>query len=218
MDKFRIIIPARRNSKGLPFKNRLLFGVTLNKIPKKYYKNIIVTTDDEYIIETCKKYKIFYIERGEELSNDVASVRDVLLDVVKRVNTITTDTDLILLYLTYPERTLTQVYKAILFYKEKNAKSLLCKKNIKTTHPFLYLYDMGGDMGKQIVSHDLCRRQDYPPVFELSHYIGIFKTSELINLNKNMYNDNTVYFSIPDVIDVDTYDDLKKYNNENSSN
>ena len=45
----KIVIPARRNSKGLPFKNRQLFRHTVDKIPNKFLKDIIVTTDDEVI-------------------------------------------------------------------------------------------------------------------------------------------------------------------------
>ena len=50
--------------------------------------------------------------------------------------------------------------------------------------------------GKQLVDHDLYRRQDYPKVFELSHLVTIFDVSELPNLNENIYNDKTIYFPL----------------------
>ena len=87
---------------------------------------------------------------------------------------------------------------------------LLCKKDIKGTHPYLYMFDLGDNKGKQLIEHNLYRRQDYPKVFELSHFISIFKVSELDNLNNNLYNDETIFYQINNVIDVDTVNDLNK--------
>ena len=72
------------------------------------------------------------------------------------------------------------------------------------------MYDLGDNKGKQIITHDLYRRQDYPKCFEISHFICIFKVNELNNLNKNMYNDNTIFFPIDCVVDVDTQKDFDK--------
>ena len=50
------IIPARKNSKGLKFKNRLLFDYTrkfLNKI--NWFDKIIFASDDKYFVSKCKK-------------------------------------------------------------------------------------------------------------------------------------------------------------------
>ena len=45
------VIPARRNSKGFPFKNRKLLDYTINEIPIELHGKTIVSTDDEEIIE-----------------------------------------------------------------------------------------------------------------------------------------------------------------------
>ena len=55
----KIIIPARKGSKGLPGKNRLLLEHTISKIPEIYKKDVIVTTDDESIIEQYKHKRRF---------------------------------------------------------------------------------------------------------------------------------------------------------------
>jgi CMP-N-acetylneuraminic acid synthetase len=68
-----------------------------------------------------------------------------------------------------------------------------------------------GCFGKQIFKHDLYRRQDYPKVFEISHYICIFKVSELKNLNKNLYNEETHFYKLEKKIDVDRKEDLENY-------
>ena len=47
----KIVIPARKGSKGVPFKNRKLLNHTLKIIPEFLKKDIIITTDDEEIIK-----------------------------------------------------------------------------------------------------------------------------------------------------------------------
>lgn len=207
-EKLIFFIPARRGSKGLPFKNRKLFNSTVSSIPLKYKKNIIVSTDDEEIIRTCNETDLRYYERSEKLSDDTASVKDVLVNFKEQFK-IADDVTIILLYLTYPERTWENIKLTYLDFQNRNLKSLLCKKDIKT-NPYLCLYEHGNH-GKQVIEHDLYRRQDYKPIFELSHFIGIFKAGELENLNKNLYNEDTFFFKIENVIDIDTNKDLNEY-------
>ena len=70
------------------------------------------------------------------------------------------------------------------------------------------MFDLDNNKGSQLVKHNLYRRQDYPAVFEISHYVCIFNVNELTNLNNNLYNDETFFFKIDDVVDVDTKTDL----------
>jgi CMP-N-acetylneuraminic acid synthetase len=124
------------------------------------------------------------------------------------------DDDLVVLYLTYPERTWDQIESAIEIYKKKKLKSLLCKKKIEIT-PFLILKEEEGNRGSQLFYHDLYRRQDYPTCFELSHFICIFKSKSINKLNQNLYYRDTYYLDIsPDTIDVDTQKDLDKLNGD----
>lgn len=208
---YTFIIPARRNSKGLPRKNRILLEKTTNIIPKKLKSKIIISTDDEFIIEKySNQYNI--IKRSEKNSSDVASTQDVLEELIPHIKT----KNVIMLYLTYPERTYQDVIEAINFYESNKAKSMLCSKEIKTS-PFLMMYKEGY-RGKQIVKHNLYRRQDYPECFEISHFICIFSLQELKKLNKNLYNENTLFFPIKEKIDVDTPIDLEKYEKQNKNN
>ena len=50
--------------------------------------------------------------------------------------------NIIMLYLTYPERTYEDIKRAIKFYESNHAYSLLCKKKISTS-PFLMMYEIG---------------------------------------------------------------------------
>lgn len=205
----KIFIPSRLGSKGIPFKNRILFDYTYNIIPEQHKKDIIVSTDDPDIITKCQGLNIDYIERTEILSNDTASMKDVLLDYNnKRLP----DEPILLLYLTYPNRKWDDVLKAYDFYLINKANSLLCRKDVKT-NPYLCMYMLDGIHGEPIIKHNLYRRQDYLPTFEISHYIGIFNPSEINNLNLNLYNKQTVFFPIKDTIDVDLPSDLEKFFN-----
>ena len=205
LENFTFVIPARRNSKGLPYKNRKLILKTINSIPSELKNKIVISTDDEFIKDNYSAYRIH--NRTERNARDDSSIKDVMIEVSKIVDT----ENIIMLYTTYPERTFEDIVTAIDFFKKNNSSSLLCKKQVKTS-PFLMMYEEG-IRGKQIIQHDLYRRQDYPKCFEISHFICIFSIKELKNLNKNMYNRETIFFSIPDVIDIDYFEDLKKYEN-----
>ena len=204
----KIIIPARKGSKGLPHKNRKLLDYTLSKIPADFNKDVIVSTDDEFIIQKTKD--IFStLKRGRPLSTDNASTKDVVLDVIKNFK-IDDNEIILMLYLTYPEREWSEIEKALEFFKNfEGAASLLCKKKVKS-HPWLCLIEEGY-LGRQITSHNLYRRQDYPKCFEISHYISVFYASEVNFLNKNLYNDNTVFYPIEEKVDIDSYKDLKRF-------
>lgn len=193
------VIPARQGSKGMPFKNRRLFSYTKLTIPMSVWENTILTTDDKTIMEIGSEYNI--LERSEVLSNDTASTKDVLLDVIEKFDLEKEDI-IVMLYLTYPERTWNDIQRGIDFFTAKEADSMLCIKEVKT-HPYLCIYEDGN----QVVKHNLYRRQTYPKVFEICHFLFIAKVNEIKKLNNNLYNKNTVYMDIPDKVDVDTEED-----------
>ena len=210
LKKTRIIIPARRNSKGLPFKNRKLIDFTMEKIPKEFKKNILIATDDEYIIDKYRYYDIFL--RSKESSLDTASTKFLINEISEKVKAET----FVMLYLTYPERNWDMIEKAYNFFILNNAKSLLCKKRVYTS-PYLMMFDRGL-RGEQVIKHNLYRRQDYPDCFEISHFISIFKTKEIDKLNNNMYNEDTIFYPIENYIDIDAHKDLEKFNEKNKNN
>jgi CMP-N-acetylneuraminic acid synthetase len=212
----KIVIPARRGSKGVPFKNRILLEHTLNIIPDSLRGDVIISTDDDFIIEKAKEYKVKAVRRSDKLSSDEASVKDVLINLIKNEN-ISCQQTIIMLYLTYPERTWEEVESILSFFNDNDAKSVLCKKEVKT-HPHMCMFEAAdGLRGEQVVRHNLYRRQDYPRCFEISHYMCAIKASEVNNLNKNLYNEDTFFYQIEDKIDIDYKKDLEAYNDKNNS-
>ena len=210
----KIIIPAREGSKGLPYKNRRLLDYTIDKIPEKFRNKTYVTTDDEEILERSIKKGLKGLKRRKELSEDTTSTKQVMVDVVKNLNLDQSEM-VVMLYLTYPQRTWKEVESAFDFIKQNKAKSLLCRKELKVS-PYLCMIEEGLQ-GKQLVKHDLYRRQDYPNCFEISHFICIFEVSELNNLNNNMYNHNTIFYKIHEVVDIDNLIDMERFYGKNYS-
>lgn len=211
LNNYCLFIPARKGSKGIPGKNRKLVPIIISNIPEKYRKKVIISTNDEQIVEFCQENSLNYIKRSEENSNDCASMKSVLLEIKSSIK----EENIIVLYPTYPERRWEDIVAAISFYEEHNALSLLCSKKANVT-PYLMCYKKG-IKGKQVIPHDLYRRQDYPEVFEISHFVSILNKKELKNLNNNLYNEETIFMPVRDIIDVDYESDLKKYEYKNNS-
>lgn len=206
ISSLNILIPARRNSKGFPFKNRKLLPYTLDIIPNELKNNVTISTDDEEIINSCEQRGIDFIIRDKSI--DDVGIKPVIEDYLEKRNI---DKELVLmLYLTYPERKWYDISKAIDFMNRHDAHSLLCKKEPKT-HPYLCLEEKSNNKGKDFIGHDLYRRQQFPKCFELSHYISLFTSDELPKLNNRLFNTDTVFMPIDDKVDVDYENDLKKF-------
>ena len=208
------IIPARRDSKGFPFKNRKLLDYTINNIPIELHEKTIVTTNDEKIIEKLSATNINVLRRDEQLCLDDISIKDVMLDVVKKFQMKSNDT-IVMLYLTSPDRKFSDIKKILDYYYERKIKTLTCCVEPKT-HPYLVLFKKENQKGEQVVKHDLYRRQDYPECFEIRHFVCIFQVDEIQKLNSNMYNESTIFYKIDSDIDVDHENDLKEFLKSNT--
>ena len=193
-----ILIPARRGSKGFPFKNRILFRDTVDKIPQNMRKNIRVYTDDEEIVAMSKGQNLVCVQRPP--APDEQTTKQMVMSFVKKE--CKHPEDILMLYLTYPERTWESVEEAMETYASEGVRSLLSKKS-PDTHPYLCMYEIEGNRGTQVIEHDLCRRQDYPNCFEISHQVCIFNSTEVDKLNNNLYNENTYFFLVNSVPDID---------------
>lgn len=210
------VIPARKGSKEFPFKNRKLFKYTANIIPAHLRNQVIVSSDDEKILELSEDYNFKTLRRKEELATDTANTRDVLIDVVEKFK-IPKEDFVVLLYLVYPDRKWGDIARGISFIEEKNASSLLCRKEIELT-PYLMMFEEVDNKATKVISHDLSRRQDYRKCFSLSHYVAIFRSKELYSLDTNLWNRDTIFLSIDSWVDIDTRENLDNFlgNNEAS--
>lgn len=203
---YRIVIPARAGSKGFPRKNLKLFTYTAGRIPGDMSEKVDVLTDDPDVSKKAKIWGFNAIDRPESVSNDTASTKSLIEWYID--NHLKSDDILIVLYLTYPERTWTLVEQAISLFEEKGSTSLLCRKDPPTS-PFLILKEEEDMRGSQLFYHNLYRRQDYPKCFEISHFICIVDPKTINKLNDNLYNTDTIFMEIGDnIVDVDYEKDL----------
>ena len=81
------VIPARGGSKGIPRKNvRLMNGEPLisyaikNSLHSKYITDVVVTTDDEEIVNISKCYGAEVIIRDNSLAEDHITLDPVIYD------------------------------------------------------------------------------------------------------------------------------------------
>ncbi len=200
-----VVIPAREGSKGLPGKNRKLLTSTLSIVPSNI--PVWISTDDLKVESMCQFWGSRIHKRSKRSASDTSPIKTCLQEWVDSVD-IDDDELVVVLYLTYPERTWKDVLKGVEFLEEHHASSLLCRYPVKD-HPHL-CFTSKGPTGTPLVNHSLHRRQDYPECFVASHYLIMFKAGELEVLGPNMYNKNTVFLPIEQPVDVDTVEDLHR--------
>jgi len=206
MMDIKILIPARRNSKGIPFKNRRLFKHTASTIPREYRKSVHVFTDDDMIKKQGESYGFTNVTRNPDSASDESTTKDMMKDFCS--NFPSDNNPIVMLYLTYPKRTWEDVEMAVNTFTNRKLRSLLCRKPVKQT-PYLMMFDIGDGLGEQVIEHNLSRRQDYRECFELCHYISIILPSELSELNSDLYNEHTYFMKIEETVDVDTPEDME---------
>ena len=209
-DNIWFIVPARKGSKGVPFKNRFLIDYTINSIPKNLKAKIIVSTDDQYIIEKMLEKNIKILKRNPKIAADNTDTKSVIEDVINQYG-IKGEDVIFMLYTVYPERTFSMIEDIFKIFLKENVDSLLCCTQVKT-HPYLTFYLKDNNRGEPVIKHDLYRRQDYPECFTINHMIAIFKAGKLKDLNTQFYNDKTYFHLVDQLIDIDEKKDLEKFN------
>ncbi len=132
LKKNLVIIPARKGSKRIKNKNLVkvlnepLIVWTINyakKLEAKKY-DLIVTSDCNQIKKICKKKKISYLSRPKKISNDRASIHEVIHYTLSNLNN--DYKYIILLQPTSPLRKINLVYRSIkILDNKKNFDSLI---------------------------------------------------------------------------------------------
>lgn len=168
------IIPARKGSKGLPLKNKMLLNgkpliaYTLEAAINSQAVDILVSTDDEDIVGICKGYGISmdYI-RPEQISGDNTPMIDVVKHALTyiRGNIGIHHTSAMILQPTSPFRTGIDIARALELKKENPNKSVVGVSKM-LHHPSECLIE--GVNTKEISSWEYLvppsaarRRQDY---------------------------------------------------------
>ena len=202
------LIPARRNSKGFKFKNRKLLDFTLNIIPDEYLSKVYISTDDEELKRRSIDKGINVVHRPDEIAQDKTSMKEVLQHFVNEKK-LEDDVDVVVLYLTYPQRTWEDIRTIYDFYVKQDTKSVVCALEL-IDHPYLCFYEKDDLKGEMVIDHDLYRRQDYPKCFRSSMFVSCYKPSVVSELHNNMFEKDTKFYALDSKkVDVDFEEDFK---------
>lgn len=185
--KALVIIPARKGSKGVPFKNKRILGnkslieYTIEAATAVFDKKwICVTTNDEDIIEIAGKHDVRppFI-RPEELATDTASSQDVIMHAVDFYEKQGFDFDtVVLLQATSPFRSAKHLTEALKLYHQ--GLDMLVSVCESKANPYYNLFEENEEgFLEKSKRGNFTRRQDCPQVFEYNGAIYIINKASL---------------------------------------
>ena len=194
---FLVIIPARGGSKRLPRKNLLdLCGKPLiawsieAALKSKYISKVIVSSDDEEILNIAKEYKADFIKRPDELASDTATTFDTLKHTLENVEKYDY---VVLLQPTSPLRTEKHINEAIELLEEKNADAIISVCEMEHSPLWSNTLDENLDITNFLRDEVLNKRsQDLPKYYRLNGAIYICKTDKLLQ-NKGFFLKENIY-------------------------
>ncbi|BAT72262.1 N-acylneuraminate cytidylyltransferase [Thermosulfidibacter takaii ABI70S6] len=192
------IIPARGGSKRLPNKNILplagkpLVAWTIEAaLDSKYLDEIILSSDDEKILEIGKSYGITSIKRPHYLADDTAKTVDVILYHLELIEPEPDYT--VLLQPTSPLRTSKHIDEAIEWLSEKNADAVISVSEIGFPIEWCNVLPEDKNLVNFIKDEHLnVRSQDLPKRYRINGAIYVVKTEKFMKhqtffLKKNVY-------------------------------
>ena len=199
---FLAIIPARGGSKRLPRKNVLdlcgkpLIAYTIEAALKsKYIDKVIVSSDDEEILNISSNFGADIIKRPIDLANDTATTFDTIkhtIDNFEKYDYI------VLLQPTSPLRNEKHIDEAIQLLEEKNADSIISVCEMDHSPLWSNTLPKDGNMSNFLKDEILNKRsQDLEKYYRLNGAIYICKTEKLLENKGFFLKDNIIYKSSP---------------------
>ena len=195
---FLAIIPARGGSKRLPGKNILplngkpLIAWSIEAAKKSNaIDRIIVSSDDDKILDIAQKFGADAIKRPANLANDTASTVDVLLYTIENLEK--KYDFIILLQPTSPLRTEKHIEQAIELLLQKKADAVVSVTEVDHSPLWANTLPEDDNMGNFLRTEVLGKRsQDLEKYYRINGAIYIIKTDALLKekslfLKKNIY-------------------------------
>jgi len=213
---FLAIIPARGGSKRLPRKNVLrLNGKPLVSwsieagLKSKYIDKVIVTSDDDEILDLAKEFSADIIRRPSDLSTDISTTFDA---IEHTINNLERYDYIVLLQPTSPLRKSKHIDEAIELLISKKADAIVsaCKMEHSPLWSNTLPKDdsMQGFLREEVLNK---RSQDLEQYYRLNGAIYICKTDKLLEQKSFFLKDN-IYAYLMDrksSIDIDEEIDFK---------
>lgn len=213
---FLAIIPARGGSKRLPRKNVLdLGGKPLivwsieAGLQSQYIDKVIVTSDDDAILDIAKQFGSDVIKRPDELASDTATSFDAIKHTID--NTEKYDY-IVLLQPTSPLRDCRQIDRAIELLKRKKAEAVVsvCEMD----HSPLWSNTLPDDGNMNYFIRDEIRdkrSQDLETYYRLNGAIYITKTESFLDEESFFLKENIFAYKMDreSSVDIDEAIDFK---------
>ena len=221
--KILAIIPARGGSKGVPGKNiKLLNGkpliayTTEIALQSKFLTEVIVSTEDEQIIDVAKSLgiKVPFI-RPEHLAQDTTPTIDVIIHALEWYENQNIFFDAVcLLQVTSPFRTVEFLNKAIEKFIVSDCDSLVSVQKVPHEYNPHWTFEVNSAGTLKIATGEteiIPRRQELPTAYHRDGSIYITKSKVLLE-EHSLYGKSTAFIeSEPDFyVNIDTLQDWEK--------
>ena len=209
------LIPAKLNSKSIPYKNlikikkRSLIEITIDEALKsKKIDKIFLSSESLIINKICLKKRVEFFKRNKKYSLHSALSKNVVAEFIKK-NKINKETIIIYLQPTSPLRTSKHINNAINIFTKRYLPVVSVKKIDKSI--FKSVFFKKGLIESTMKRKNLsANRQSFPDLYLPNGAIYIFKVKSFL---KN--NDFPISGAVPYImdakssIDIDQYKDLK---------
>ena len=212
---FLAIIPARGGSKRLPRKNildlsgRPMISWSIDAgLKSKYIDKVVVSSDDDEILDIAKKFKAETVKRPGKLASDIATSNDVVKHTLENIE----EYDyIVLLQPTSPLRNYKHIDEAIKLLEKKSADAIISV--CKTDHTPLWSNTLQEDGSLESFIKDEVidkRSQDLKDYYRLNGAIYICKRDNFLK-EETLFLRENIYAYIMDKessIDIDEEIDL----------
>ena len=213
---FLAVIPARGGSKRLPGKNLLdlhgkpLIAWTIEAgLKSKYIDNLIVSSEDNKILETAKIYNANLIRRPRNLARDESSSFDVIKHAIDNLE----EYDyVVMLQPTSPLRNEHDIDNAIEFLFSKNANAVVSVCAVDHSPLWSSTLEDDCDM-TNFLDHQVTKKrsQELDKFYRLNGAIYISSIKKIVE-EKTFFLKNNIYAYImkrSKSVDIDTKIDFK---------
>ncbi len=210
------IVPARGGSKRLPRKNMLdLCGKPLIAwsieagLNSKYIDKVVVSSDDDEILNISSNFGAETIKRPAELASDTATTFDAIKHTIENVEKYDY---IVLLQPTSPLRNAKHIDEAIELLEIKNADAVVSVCEMDHSPLWSNTLPNDGNMRGFLREEILNKRsQDLEKYYRLNGAIYICKTEKLLE-NKSFFLKDNIFAYIMDrksSVDIDEEIDFK---------
>jgi len=214
------IITARGKSKGLPRKNivdlagKPLIAWTIEAaLNAKYIEKIVVSSDDDEILDISKKYGADVIKRPDNLASDAATSESAIKHAIDFLKSTGEEFDIVvLLQPTSPLRDSKDIDKAFETMSNSGATAVISMYEFDSKILKAFTKKSNGFLqGVSNNEYPFIRRQDLPVTYMGNGAIYIIMVSEFMK-KMSFLTDRTAPY-IMDVsksLDIDTFSDAQK--------